>query len=87
MAEAAQIEMDKACKKATEAGIQQVRLSMVDGKLVIDGAQNCVLPLVNNEEVFPKLVILLTENQLEEHNDLYHATNKIPKYPLFPLLI
>ena len=76
--------LDKACRKATSDGIQQVMLALQDGKLVLSGAQNYVPPLVDDSDLFRKVENLMNQATLDENDDLFHATNKIPKYALLP---
>ena len=76
--------LDKACRKATSDGIQQVMLALQDGKLVLSGAQNYVPPLVDDSDLFRKVENLMNQATLDENDDLFYATNKIPKYALLP---
>ena len=50
-----------------------------DGKLLLSGSNNFVLPQAGNDELCAKLQTLMLENVFDEtEKEQQHATNKIP---------
>ena len=76
---------EKASSKATTDGIQHLVLTMQDGKLVISGSSNYVVPLANDVGLSERLRDLMEDKALEDGGLLSHATNKIPAYKLLPV--
>ena len=76
---------EKASSKATTDGIQHLVLTMQDGKLVIRGSSNFVLPLADDPGLCERLRDFMQDKTVEDGGVLIHATNKMPAYKLLPV--
>lgn len=74
---------EKASSKATADGIQHLVLTMQDGKLVICGSSNYVVPFADDEGLWERLRAFMQDKNVVG-GVLSHATNKIPAYKLLP---
>lgn len=77
--------LEDASKKASLNGAQHFVATIKDGKLLLSGSENFVVSLAEDDELCARLQTLMQEKLVESNGEeLPHATNKIPDYPLLP---
>ena len=74
----------EASRKASEDGAKHVIATLKDGKLILSGAQNLVLSLVEDAELFNRLQNLMLEKTNNDEENVLPGTKQLPEYPLLP---